>query len=49
MPGGFSVEYKAGEQYIYSYIVNDDGSVIDMGVAELIMDEVFEEYGENFE
>lgn len=51
-PGGFSVEYKAGEQYIYSYIVNDDGSVIDMGVAELIMDEEFEEYeeyGENFE
>lgn len=45
-PGGFSISYMAGEQFIYSYFVNDDGSVIEMGVSELIMDE---EYEENFE
>lgn len=43
IPGGFTVEYIAGEQYIYSYFVNDDGSVIDQGTAEIILDEVYEE------
>lgn len=48
--GGYTVAYKNGD-FIYSYFVNDDGSVIDQGIAELIgevydEDEMYDEYDE---
>ncbi|MDT2975058.1 hypothetical protein [Enterococcus casseliflavus] len=48
--GGYTVAYKNGD-FIYSYFVNDDGSVIDQGIAGLIgevydEDEMYDEYDE---
>lgn len=45
-PGGVLIEYIAETKYIYSYYVNDDGSIIDQGMAEIITEE---EYEENYE
>lgn len=45
--GGFSITYistdATGKQTLYSYFVNDDGSVIDQGIAEIISPEEYED------